>query len=143
MKLLIWEEGINFSLIFLWLWYTLMYISRSLYRNSPWQRLYKIGAFKKLAKFTGIHLCRSLFLLKFLMKKALEQVFSYEFCKIFKNVFFTEQLRTRAEQLLYIHWLGSLKEVKVLFEKMCPFFILNTRLTGLTGFMTTHSIYIY
>ena len=50
---------------------------------------------RNLAKFTGKHLCQSLFFSKvadirpatLLKKKNLEQVFSCEFCKISKNTF--------------------------------------------------------
>ena len=56
------------------------------------------GALKNLAKFTGKHLCHSLFLKKifFIKKETLAQVFSIEFCKIFKNTFFTKYLQTTA-----------------------------------------------
>ena len=50
------------------------------------------GILRKLAKFTGKHLCKSLFFNKVsglrpltLLKRRLTQVFSYEFCKISKN----------------------------------------------------------
>ena len=43
----------------------------------------KIGVLKNLAKFTGKHLCLSLFF----KKGILAQVFSSEFCEIFKNTF--------------------------------------------------------
>ena len=55
---------------------------------------------KNLAKFTGKHLCRSLFLNKvaglrsvtLLKKETPIQVFSYEFFEIFKNTCFIEHL---------------------------------------------------
>ena len=34
-----------------------------------------------------------------LLKKTLAQVFSYEFCEIFKNTFFTKHLRTTASAM--------------------------------------------
>ena len=63
-----------------------------------WDRTSRLEAFcKKLAprnftKFTGKHLCQSLFFNKenFLikiLKKTLAQVFSCEFCETFKNTF--------------------------------------------------------
>ena len=81
---------------------------------------YKIGALKKIdalqnrraevfckknvpenfAKFTGKHLCWSLFLTKFQVsglqfaKNTPAQEFFCEFCEIFRNIFFTEHLRT-------------------------------------------------
>ena len=57
---------------------------------------YKKGALKDFAEFTGKHLCQSLFLNKvagsrpatFIKKESLAQVFSCEFCKIFKKPFY-------------------------------------------------------
>ena len=51
----------------------------------------KKGVLEIIAKFTGKHLRQSLF-----FKKTLTQVFLCEFCNIFKNTFFTEQLRATA-----------------------------------------------
>ena len=59
----------------------------------------KKGVLKRFAKSTGKHLCQSLFFNKvaglrpstLLKKEALAQVFSCEFCQIFKNTFFTEK----------------------------------------------------
>ena len=45
---------------------------------------------ENLSKLTRKHLCWSLFLIKrslFIKKEAPTQVFSYEFCEIFKNTF--------------------------------------------------------
>ena len=56
----------------------------------------RTGVLRNFEKFTGKHLCQSLFLIKlacnFVMKEALAQVFSCEFCEISKNTFFTEHL---------------------------------------------------
>ena len=62
------------------------------------------GVLKNFAKFTAKHLCQSLSFNKvlglrsatLLKKETLAQVFSCEFCKIFKNTFFTEHHRTTA-----------------------------------------------
>ena len=59
------------------------------------------GVLRNFAKFTGKHLCKSLFLLQpqacnFIKKETLAQVFSCEFCEISKNTFFTEHLQTTA-----------------------------------------------
>ena len=73
--------------------------------------LCKKGVPKNFAKFTGKHLCQSLFFNKVaglwpatllrkrlwhrlatLLKKTPAQVFSCEFCEILKNTFFTEHL---------------------------------------------------
>ena len=55
----------------------------------------KKDALENFTKFTGKHLCQSLFFNKVpgitpatLLKKRLAQVFSCEFCEIFKNTFF-------------------------------------------------------
>ena len=60
----------------------------------------KKGLLKNFSKFTEKHLCQSLFFNKdagaadnFIKKETLAQVFSCEFCKIFKNTFFIEHLR--------------------------------------------------
>ena len=49
------------------------------------------GVLKYFAKFTGKHLCQSLFLIKlqaFILKETLAQLLSCEFCEIFKNTCF-------------------------------------------------------
>ena len=61
------------------------------------------GVLRNFAKFTGKHLCQSLFFSKvaglrptkacnFIKKETLAQVFSCEFCETSKNIFFTEHL---------------------------------------------------
>ena len=57
------------------------------------------GVLRNFAKFTGKHLCKSLFFNKvagpacsFIKKETLAQVFSCEFCEISKNTFSTEHL---------------------------------------------------
>ena len=47
----------------------------------------KKGVLKYFAKFTGKHLCQSLFFNKVIKKEILAHVFSCEFCDIFKNTF--------------------------------------------------------
>ena len=51
----------------------------------------KIGAVKKLTKFTGKHLYQSLFF----KKETLAQAFSRKFCKTFKNTFFAQNTSER------------------------------------------------
>ena len=48
---------------------------------------------KNFANFAGKHLCRSLFLIKLQTFSAL-QTFSFEICKVFKNTYLEEYLRT-------------------------------------------------
>ena len=64
-------------------------------RSSRPEVFCKKGVLKKFAKFSGKHLCQSLFFNKvaggacnFIKKETLAQVFSCEFCKISKNTFF-------------------------------------------------------
>ena len=58
--------------------------------------LLKKGVLKNFVKFTGKHLCQSLFFNKVAEKETLVQVFSCEFCGISKNTFFTEHLQATA-----------------------------------------------
>ena len=59
-------------------------------RNSHRKCSVKKGVLRNFAKFTGKHLCQSLSysLCNFIKKETLAQVFSCEFCEIFKNNFF-------------------------------------------------------
>ena len=52
------------------------------------------GLLRNFTKFTGKHL--------FIKKETLAQVFSYEFCEISKNTFFTEHLWTTDPLLVQI-----------------------------------------
>ena len=65
-------------------------------QKQPPEGFYKKGIFTNFAKFTGKHLCQSVFL----NKVALAQVFPGVFCKNSKNTFFTEHLRTTASRLI-------------------------------------------
>ena len=58
----------------------------------------KKGVLENFSKFTGKHLC-SHQACNFIKKETLAQVFSCEFCEIFKNTFFTEHLRMTASIL--------------------------------------------
>ena len=60
---------------------------------------YKRGVLRNFTKFTGKHLRQRLFLIK-LQKESLAQVFSCEFCEIFKNTFF---YRTHLRWLVLKH----------------------------------------
>ena len=63
------------------------------FRSSRPEVFCKKGVHRNFAKFTGKHLCQSLFFNKvavpatLLKKNTLEQVFSCEFCEISKNAF--------------------------------------------------------
>ena len=67
----------------------------------------KKGVLRNFAKFTGKHLCQSLFI----KKETLVQVFSCEFCEISKNTFFTEHVWVTGsllfQVLLQVHALKS------------------------------------
>ena len=57
--------------------------------TSSHQRCYmKKGVLKNFPKFTGKHLCQSLFFNKVVGLTPLAQVFPCEFCEISKNIFF-------------------------------------------------------
>ena len=69
-------------------------------KKQPPEVFYKKGVLKNFAKFTRKHQYQSLFLRKlqalacnFIEKEILPQMFSYIFCKIFKDTFSTEHLR--------------------------------------------------
>ena len=53
------------------------------FKSSHWRCSVKKGVVRNFAKFTGNHLCQSLFI----KKEILAQVFSCEFCEISKNTF--------------------------------------------------------
>ena len=69
-------------------------------RSSRPEVFCKKGVLRNFTKFTGKHLCQSLFFNKvagltpanFIKKEALAQVFCREFCEISKNTFFIEHL---------------------------------------------------
>ena len=61
-------------------------------QKHPAEVFCKKGSIKNYAKFTGKHLCQSLFF----KNETLARAFSCEFCEISKNTFFTEQLLTTA-----------------------------------------------
>ena len=78
-----------------------------LYRSSHQRCSLRKGVLRNFAKFTGKHLCQSLFFNKvagaacnFIKKETLTQVFSCEFCEISKNTCFTEHLRTTASSFI-------------------------------------------
>ena len=58
--------------------------SSSIHRSSRPEVFWKKGILKIFTEFSGKHLCQSIFI----KKEALAQVFSYEFCEIFENIYF-------------------------------------------------------
>ena len=78
----------------------------------------KKGVLENFAKFTGKHLYKHQ-ACNFINKETLAQMFSCEFCEIFKSTFFIEHLQTIASIL----WtLVGLFENKRLFSQKTLFF---------------------
>ena len=93
----------------MWQWYMLnatIFICRS----SHSQMFFKIRTLKKIAKFTGKHLCQSLFF-NTVAGLTLVQVLSCELYEIFKNNFITEHLPATAS--LY-------RDGKIALREKCP-----------------------
>ena len=84
-----------------WMLESFSWMSWSSHRRcSMWK-----GVLRNFTKFTGKQLFQGLFLskvagqvCKFIKKETLAQVFSCEFCEIFKNTFFTEHVWTTASR---------------------------------------------
>ena len=83
-------------------------VSTRIYRSSHQRCSVRKGALRNFTKFTGKHPCQSLFFDKVAgLRKTpvpeclfcLAQVFSSEFCEIFKNTFLTEHLWATASTL--------------------------------------------
>ena len=78
---------------------------QQIHRSSHRRCSIKTGVLKNFAKFTRQHLCQSLTVFlkkvfcKFIKKETLTHVFSCEFCEIFQNTFFTENIWTTASEL--------------------------------------------
>ena len=83
-------------------------LTAALGRSSCLEVCYKNDVLRVFSKFTGKHLCQSLFSIKlqaktcnFIKNETLAKVFFCEFCKTSKNTFFTEHLRW-----LLLPWTG-------------------------------------
>ena len=86
-------------------------------RSSRPEELYKKGVLRNFAKFTGKQLCRSFFLNKVadlrpatLLKRTVAQVFSCEFCEIYKNTFFHKTPLVAASEQLSISVLNIISQ---------------------------------
>ena len=88
----------------------------------------KIVFLKNFAKFTGKHLCQSLFAT--LLKKRLWHRFFCEFCEIFKSTFLTEHLRSTASKWTW-NCLYQLKVTKRELEK----YLMTTIITKLCAYI--------
>ena len=73
------------------------------YRGSRPEVFCEKGVLRNFTKFTEKHLCQSLFFNKVEKKEILAQVFSCEFCKIFKNTFFYRTLLVAASETMEIN----------------------------------------
>ena len=62
-------------------------LKRGIFRSRRLEVFFKKGALRNFAKFTGKHLCQSLFFNKVAGQETLAQVISCEFCEISKNTF--------------------------------------------------------
>ena len=81
---------------------------------------------KYLTKCTGKHLCQSLRMIKlqtsaciFIKKETLAQVFSFEFCKNFKNISFTKYLWATASVHQWKAYLVSIWDMLIVY--LCPY----------------------
>ena len=79
----------------------------------------KKGVVRNFAKFTGKHLCQSLFFNKVagwpatVLKKKLTQVFSCEFCKLSKNTF---SYGTSPVAASYLTWRKPFSNQKIIYD---------------------------
>ena len=104
-KLMVWREVFLILVI-------LKFQNFKFFRSSRLDVFCKKGVLVNFAKLTGIHLCQGLFFNKvaglrpeacnFIKKKTLTQMYSCEFCEIYKNTFFTEHVQPTASEKLKI-----------------------------------------
>ena len=113
----------------------------------------KKGVLRSFTKFTGKHLCQSLFFNKVaglrpapLLKKILVQVFFCEFCEISKNTFFTEHPWTTASDNTEVRknddeWINS--EVPQSLTQDLPIISQSKIIWSLTKICKSHSSFIF
>ena len=101
-----------------------------LHKRHPPGVFCKKGVLKNFAIFKGKYLCQSLFLSRNFIKETLAHRFPCEFCKIFKNTFFTEHLwmtTSILQQLLALYfaiiysWQLSSSEKSLVGKKIHPY----------------------
>ena len=101
-----------------------------LHKRHPPGVFCKKGVLKNFAIFKGKYLCQSLFLSRNFIKETLAHRFPCEFCKIFKNTFFTEHLwmtTSILQQLLALYfaiiysWQLPSSEKSLVEEKIHPY----------------------
>ena len=88
-------------------------------KNSHRRCSVKKGVLRNLTKFTGKHLCQSLFFNRvagaacnFIKKRFLHRCFPVNFAKIFKNTYFTKHLWTTASERLLGNEIWSVIKIR-------------------------------
>ena len=100
----------------------------SLCRGSHLRCSVKNGILRNFSKFTGKHVCQSLFFLvklqaeacNFIKGETLALMFYFEFFEISKNTFFIEHLRATASVCEYTKNASSFERCKCLIRKLRP-----------------------
>ena len=94
-------------------------ISRNKEKKQPPEVFCKKGVLRNLTKFTGKHLCQSLFFNRvagaacnFIKKRFLHRCFPVNFAKIFKNTYFTKHLWTTASERLLGNEIWSVIKIR-------------------------------
>ena len=107
------------------------------FRNSHRRCSIKKGVFKNFSKFTGKHLCQSLFFNEVFLIKNQVQMFSCEFCQISKYIFFTEHLLTTAPGGLVVKHeiknFNPIKQSQVLISSMRLIYSYENKLISYVG----------
>ena len=81
------------------------------------------GVLKNFTKFTGNTCARDSFLIKFIKKESLAQVFSCEFCEFFKNTFFNRTPLVAASESCKYYSKKLRYPVAIVQIKQCIFYL--------------------
>ena len=108
-------------------WYrTLHFLVVESIRSSRPEVFCKKSVLRNFTKFTGKHLCQSLFIFSpktcnYIKKETLAQVFTFEICEISKNTFITEHLwwLLLKYQRMLKHW-RSLSKLFTIVQNLYP-----------------------
>ena len=71
--------------------------------------VFRVGVLKNVRKITGKHLCQNIFfkksfrleICKYIDKETATQVFSGQFCKVFKNTYLIENFQATVQENLF------------------------------------------